>query len=165
MSQPTPPLSPVPLTAEAFAPFGRVIEADPSTMRAINGGATLRFHALARAETDAAGAVILSLFRSLPRPPGPVALRMLERHPDGSQAFMPLGGDEDWLVVAAERPEPGALRAFRARADQGVQFARGVWHHPLLTLGHGRDFMVVDREGPGANLEEVQLATLRDLVP
>jgi ureidoglycolate lyase len=143
-----------PLTQAAFAPFGRVIEADPATAREINQGYATRFHALATAESDAA--VILSIFRGRPRP---LSVAMLERHPLGSQAFIPLG-QADWLVVVAERPDPGALRAFRARGDQGVQYGRGVWHHPLLVLGAPQDFLVVDREGPGANLEEAAFAAV-----
>lgn len=138
-----------PLTAEAFAPFGQVIEADPARAVEINAGFTTRFHALARVESDAG--VILSIFRGRVRP---LEIAMLERHPLGSQAFMPLGG-RDWLVVVAGHPAPEALRAFRAGGDQGVNYAAGVWHHPLLVLDGPQDFLVVDREGPGENLEEV----------
>ncbi len=141
-----------PLTVDAFAPFGQVIEADPATAREINQGFTTRFHALACVVSDAG--VMLSIFRGRPRP---LEIAMLERHPFGSQAFMPLGS-RDWLVVVAERPDPSALRAFRARGDQGVQYASGVWHHPLLVLGAPQDFLVVDRDGPGPNLEEVAFA-------
>lgn len=160
----TPPLRPEPLTQKAFAPFGRVIAADPETAREINAGATIRFHALADAAPGPEGRAILSIFRSRARQPGPVALAMVERHPLGAQAFMPLGGG-DWLVVVAERPVPEALRAFRARGDQGVQYAAGTWHHPLLTLGPERDFLVVDRAGPGDNLEEVVFSEPRLLTP
>ncbi|HEU0222210.1 MAG TPA: ureidoglycolate lyase [Paracoccaceae bacterium] len=140
------------LTAAAFAPFGAVIEADAARAQEINQGFTTRFHALARVESDAG--VILSIFRGRERP---LRVAMLERHPFGSQAFMPLGG-RDWLVVVAAAPEPAALRAFRARGDQGVQYRAGAWHHPLLVLGGPQDFLVVDREGPGENLEEVAFA-------
>lgn len=148
-------LRPEPLTAAAFAPFGRVIEADPATARSINAGTTTRFHALATADPGPDGVAVISIFRGLPRA-RPIALALLERHPLGSQAFVPMQ-PHPWLVVVAERPEPGALRAFLARGDQGVQYARGVWHHPLLVLATSQDFVVVDREGPGANLEEVAL--------
>ncbi len=138
-----------PLTVAGFAPFGSVIEADPAVARQINGGFTTRFHGLARVESDAE--VILSIFRGRVRP---LKVAMVERHPLGTQAFMPLNG-RDWLVVVAERPETSALRAFRCRGDQGVQYGVGVWHHPLLILGEPQDFLVVDRDGVGANLEEV----------
>lgn len=140
-----------PLTCAAFAPFGAVIEADPAVAREINGGFTTRFHALAKADSDAD--VILSIFRGRSRP---LEISMVERHPLGTQAFMPLNG-RDWLVVVADKPEIAALRAFHARGDQGVQYGRGVWHHPLLVLGQAQDFLVVDRDGQGANLEEVVL--------
>jgi len=79
---------------------------------------------------------------------------MLERHPLGSQAFMPLGG-HPWLTVVALSPEPAACRLFACRGDQGLQIAKGVWHHPLLVLEGAQDFLVVDRDSDGDNLEEV----------
>ncbi|MDQ7079699.1 MAG: ureidoglycolate lyase [Paracoccaceae bacterium] len=142
-------LHPEPLSPDAFAPFGEVIEADPATAIEINDGFTTRFHALARATSDAD--VILSIFRGRPRP---LRVMMLECHPLGSQAFMPLGG-RDWLAVVAARPEPAACRAFLCRGDQGVNYRAGTWHHPLLVLGDAQDFLVVDRAGPGDNLQEV----------
>ena len=148
-------LVPEPLTREAFAPFGQVVQADGAASFPINAGMTDRFHALANAELDADGQAILSIFRSR-RWTDPIGIRMLERHPLGSQAFVPLSG-RDWLVVVAERPEADALRCFRARGDQGVQYATGVWHHPLLVLEPEQDFLIVDRDGPGENLEEVTL--------
>ncbi|SMF81163.1 ureidoglycolate lyase [Tistlia consotensis] len=141
-----------PLTAAAFAPFGAVIEARDETSVPINQGYTTRFHALATAETGADGQAILSLFRARPRPP---QLAMLERHPLGTQAFVPLGG-RPWLVVVASAPSGDACRAFLASGDQGVQYAVGTWHHPLLAV-EPQDFLVVDRAGPGENLEKAAL--------
>ena len=150
-------LAPEPLTAAAFAPFGQVIEADPNTAVEINSGFTTRFHALATATSDRD--VILSIFRGRPRP---LEVAMLERHPKGSQAFVPLGR-RDWLAVVAERPEPEACRAFLCRGDQGLQYAANVWHHPLLVIGEAQDFLVVDRQGEGPNLEEVFFETVLKL--
>lgn len=82
---------------------------------------------------------------------------MVERHPLGSQAFIPMQ-DTPWLVVVAdagENPLPGSLRAFRASGRQGVNYRRGVWHHPILVLKPDQDFLVVDRAGPGENCDEV----------
>jgi len=144
-----------PLTADAFAPFGEVIATDVADCFFINDGNARRYDALATVRTDG-GEAILSIFRGTPWP-APVHIRMLERHPLGSQAFVPMQ-PRPWLIVVAERPEASACRAFLARGDQGVQIAAGTWHHPLLVLAETHDFLVVDRRGPGENLEEVRFA-------
>ena len=122
----------------------------------INEGTTERFHALAHADVSAeGGAAILSIFRAKRRV-FPFTVRMLERHPLGSQAFYPLS-DDDWLVVVGEgteRPDPAALRCFRATGRQGVNYVRNAWHHPVLALQPQQSFLVVDRDGAGNNLEE-----------
>jgi ureidoglycolate lyase len=144
-----------PLTERAFAPFGRVLQTEGALHFLINEGSTTRFHALAAADPGADGQAILSIFRGTRRP-DPIVIAMLERHPQGTQAFMPLSAD-DWLVVVAERPRADALRCFRATGAQGVQYDTGVWHHPLLVLRPEQDFLVVDRQGPGDNLEEIEI--------
>jgi len=146
-------LIPLPLSAQDFAPFGDVIEADAATAFEINDGFTTRFHALSQAISDQQ--VILSIFRGRERA---LEIAMLERHPLGSQAFMPLNG-RPWLAVVAERPEAPACRAFLCRGDQGLNYRAGVWHHPLLVLGAAQDFLVVDRAGSGENLDEVFFQT------
>ncbi len=144
-----------PLTQEAFAPFGTVIEADPASMRYINGGTTERYHALAEAEAVGEDArVIINLFRGTPRA-FPYAVDMMERHPFGSQSFSPLD-DRPWLVVVSEDEggKPSKPKVFRAGGRQGVNYRRNVWHHPLIAVGAVSDFLVVDRLGGGVNLEE-----------
>jgi ureidoglycolate lyase len=145
-------LTPEPLTPESFAPYGDVIEADQARSFLINAGRTRRFDALAMADMDPEGSVALSIFRGTPWPM-PIRIAMLERHPLGSQAFVPMER-HPWLTVVAERPAPEACRAFLVRSDQGLQIGRGVWHHPLLVLQPMQDFLVVDRKGPGGNLDE-----------
>jgi ureidoglycolate lyase len=144
-----------PLTKVAFAPFGEVIEADPATMRYINNGTTERFHALAAADVTGEGAtVIINLFRGQPRS-FPYEVGMMERHPLGSQSFSPISGGPFLVVVSQdEAGRPGRPQVFLARGDQGVNYRRNVWHHPLMSLGAVSDFLVVDRDGPGNNLEE-----------
>jgi ureidoglycolate lyase len=144
-----------PLTRDAFAPFGQVLQTEGAQHFSINQGTTTRFHALAAADPGADGRAILSIFRGTRRP-DPIRIAMLERHPLGSQAFMPLSAD-DWLVVVAEQPRADALRCFRASGTQGVQYGVNVWHHPLLVLVPEQEFLVVDRDGPGDNLEEIDL--------
>lgn len=149
-----------PLTQQAFAPFGTVIEADPASMRHINGGTTERYHALAEVEAIGEDArVIINLFRAAPRA-FPYAVDMMERHPFGSQSFSPID-DRPWLVVVAEDEDgkPGRPQVFRAGGRQGVNYRRNVWHHPLIAIGAVSDFLVVDRLGGGVNLEECFFGT------
>jgi len=157
----TPPrrLVAAPLTRDAFAPFGEVIEAADAVRHfKINGGSTERYHELAKIDAGPDGRVIVSIFRGEPRVL-PFTVEMMERHPLGSQAFMPLSG-RPWLVVVAPTGDaPGIedLRVFLARGDQGVNYTRGVWHHPLLALEGVSDFLVIDRAGAGPNCDEIRL--------
>ena len=152
-------LKPEPLTAEAFAPFGEVIEASHRARQvAINYGYTTRFDDLAAVDVaDGGGHAIVSIFRA--RPLEPPVLKIFERHPLGSQAFMPLQGRPFLVAVASFGGfDPATIRVFRAEAHQGVNYAAGVWHHFLLPLEAQSDFLVIDRGGPGENLDEIELA-------
>jgi ureidoglycolate lyase len=101
---------------------------------------------------------MVSIFRGQPRTL-PFEVRMMERHPHGSQAFMPLSGQPYLVVVAPPGAAPTAdtLRVFLAGPQQGVNYAAGVWHHPLLALHQTCDFLVLDRDGSTPNCDEVQL--------
>lgn len=154
-----------PLTRESFAPFGDVIELDGATHFPINLGTTERYHDLANVDTAAEGGrTLISVFRGQAREL-PLAITMMERHPLGSQAFLPLS-TRPYLIVVAERGElhPDSLRAFITCGWQGVNYARDVWHHPLLALEESSDFIVIDRGGDGLNLIEQDLAEPRLLV-
>ena len=151
---------PEPLTADAFAPFGDVIEAaGAAEVMPINYGWTTRFNDLAGIDTrDGGGRTIVSLFRS--KPLAPLVLKIFERHPLGSQAFVPTQG-RPYLVAVAPRGDfdVAKVRVFHAAADQGVNYAKGVWHHFLLALDAESDFLVIDRDGAeGENLDEIELA-------
>ena len=149
-------ITPEPLTAEAFAPFGSVIEAsDQAVKLEINQGHAVRYDRLAEIDvTDGTGAI--SLFRA--RPLAELVLRQFERHPLGSQSFMPLGGAPYLVAVApAGNFDAARVRVFRAEGHQGVHYRKGTWHHFLLVLDAESDFLVVDRAGPGDNLDEVEL--------
>ncbi len=145
-----------PLTKDAFAPFGEVIETAGSDYFMINNGSTRRYHRLATVQTaQPEDRAIISIFRAQALPM-PLAVRMLERHPLGSQAFVPLHGRPFLVVVApaGERPHPDQVRAFLTDGGQGVNYHRGVWHHPILALAPEDDFLVVDRSGAGNNCDE-----------
>jgi OHCU decarboxylase len=148
-----------PLTRQAFAPFGDVIQADDAARHfTINDGNTERYHDLAHIDPGADGRAIVSIFRGQPRAL-PFAVTMMERHPKASQAFSPLSGRPYLVVVARAESTPtvGDLRVFLCGGEQGVNYARGVWHHPLLGLDAVSDFLIIDRAGPGENCDVVQL--------
>jgi len=149
-------LKPQTLTAEAFAPYGDVIEATAAAeMIRINQGNTLRFHDLMAVDVlDGDGEVCVSIFRSNPLPQ-PVAIKLMEYHPLGTQAFMPLG-QQPYLVVVAEAGEFDAanIKVFLAEAGQGVNYHKGTWHHYCLALNAESDFLVIDRKGDGDNCVE-----------
>ena len=146
-----------PLTARAFAPFGEVLEAAGRPDRIINAGLCGRHHDLARLDF-ADGRAGISLFDARPRTL-PHRVDLLERHPSGSQAFVPMT-EHPFLVVVApdEAGAPGRPLAFLTSPGQGVNYARGAWHGVLTPLHAPGLFAVVDRVGPGDNLEEHPLA-------
>jgi ureidoglycolate lyase len=152
-------MSPRALEAEAFRPFGDVIEAsDRAEQIAINYGCTTRFNDLAELDVaDDGGRAIVSLFRA--RPLDPPLLTVLERHPLSSQTFVPLQGRPYLVAVApAGGWDPKGAQVFLAAPSQGVNYRKGVWHHYLLALDGPSDFLVIDRAGQGENLDEVPLA-------
>ncbi|MEM7073046.1 MAG: ureidoglycolate lyase, partial [Pseudomonadota bacterium] len=153
-----------PLSHKAFVPFGMVIDARDHTPMVINQGHCLRYHDLVPFDVaDENGRVAISLFRPACTPK-PVRLRIMERHPLGSQAFIPIRTNSAafcWLIVVAEPgadpTDAGNLQAFVAQSHQGVQYAKGTWHHPLIALEAAQEFLVIDRIGPGNNLQECPL--------
>ena len=150
------------LTREDFAPFGDVIEPTGSPLT-INQGFADRFDDLCKVDVIEGGTVKVSLFAARPRPQ-PIKIDLMERHPLGSQAFYPLQ-DEDWLaLVCADPRDQKSFRCFRASGNQGVNYARNIWHFPLLVFAPSR-FIVADRKGPGVNLEEVALSEPLSIIP
>lgn len=144
-----------PLTREAYAPFGQVIETAGAHHYPINGGMTERFHDLARIEL---GGVhprpLVSIARGKPYAL-PLTLKMMERHPLGSQAFYPLSPRPFLSIVAPdETGKPGMPRAFLCAVGQGINMAMNTWHGVLTPLEAEADFLLIDRGGEGNNLEE-----------
>ena len=150
-------LKPEPLTAAAFSRFGDVIEMDGDPAMIINQGFARRFNDLAHVDVMLeGGSANISLFLGQPRPV-PIEVKLMERHPLGSQAFIPLQ-DRPWLVLVCEDTSDfSSYRAFAATGQQGINYARGVWHHPLLVRDADSRFLIVDRKGSGNNSEEMWL--------
>ncbi|EBA07668.1 ureidoglycolate lyase [Sagittula stellata] len=142
-----------PLTPQAFAPFGDVLEAQGAPDKIINQGKCGRFHDLATMDFGPRGRAGVSVFDAEPRTL-PYKLEMVERHPEGSQAFLPMHS-HPWLVIVAEPGDtPGPVHAFLASAGQGVNFHRGTWHGVLTPLHTPGLFAVVDCIGDTPNLQE-----------
>lgn len=142
-----------PLTAAGFAPFGDVLEAAGPPDRMINAGLCARYHDRARLDFGV-GRAGISLFLAEPQAL-PHRFDLVERHPEGSQAFLPMTQHPFLVIVAPdEGGRPGRPRAFLTAPGQGVNLARGTWHGVLTPLAAPGLFAVIDRIGPGANLEE-----------
>jgi len=147
-----------PLTVAAFAPFGDVLDASGSPDKIINAGMCDRHHDRARLDFGD-GRAGISVFDAVPRSL-PYTLDMMERHPDGSQAFLPMTAAPFLVIVAPDdNGAPGTPRAFRSAPGQGFNLHRGTWHGVLAPLGAPGICAVVDRIGPGPNLEEHRFAT------
>lgn len=146
----------VPLTAEGFAPFGDVLDASGTPDKMINAGLCGRYHDRARLDFED-GRAGISIFKAEAREL-PYELDLLERHPAGSQAFLPLSADPFLVIVAPDDGgKPGRPVAFLTSPHQGVNFHKGTWHGVLTPLHAPGLFAVVDRIGDGDNLEEVRL--------
>ncbi|WP_386629475.1 ureidoglycolate lyase [Sulfitobacter geojensis] len=147
-----------PLSAAAFAPFGDVLDASGTPDKIINAGLCGRHHDRAHLDFGPEGRAGISIFNAEARSL-PYELTLLERHPDGSQAFLPMTANPFLVIVAAdENGTPGTPRAFMTAPHQGINFHRGIWHGVLTPLSAPGLFAVVDRIGNTANLEEVSLA-------
>ena len=143
-----------PLTHQTFAPYGDVLDCAGEPDKIINQGLCGRFHDRAKLDFGADGRAGISLFLAEPRSL-PYILEMVERHPDGSQLFVPMSADPFLVIVAQdENGIPGRPLAFITSPGQAVNFHRGTWHGVLTPLSPSGLFLVIDRIGQGANLEE-----------
>jgi len=148
------------LTSENFARFGEVISCQGNDYFHINDAHTERYHALVMTEIMGDAKAGISIFRNIKSTQIPFEISMLERHPNGSQAFIPMQGQKFLIVVApsldTDTPDLSQLCAFITDGTQGINYRAGTWHHPLLTLEAPSDFAVVDRIGTGHNCNVYQ---------
>jgi ureidoglycolate lyase len=153
-------LIPEPLTAQAFAEFGEVLNLAGSDGEPINYGNTEKFADLLQIDTaEESGRTAMHLYRSQPSTL-PLEIEIMERHPMGSQAFIPLHDRPFPVIVAAagaEQLDASTVRVFLSNGRQGVNLRRGTWHHYQVSLGQVSYYLVIDRMGPGANFEEQRL--------
>jgi len=143
-----------PMTAAAFAPFGDLLDASGAPDKIINRGLCGRFHDRGRLDFGPGGRAGLSIFDAQPRAL-PYEFDMVERHPDGSQAFIPMTQNPFLVIVAPDRDgKPDTPLAFLTAPGQAINFCRNVWHGVLTPLHAPGLFAVVDRVGDTQNLEE-----------
>ena len=148
-----------PLSSEAFAPFGDVIQKQGHYPEEINYGQTRKYARLAGIDTtDEGGEAAVHIYRSRPVSL-PFRIEVMENHPLGSQTFMPLHKHPFIVVVApaADRLEFKSIQGFFTNGEQGVNIHKGVWHHYQLSLDEISDYLVIDRSGPGNNRVEQHL--------
>ena len=145
-------LSPEVLTPDRFAPYGDVIETSRDGADAMNEARFERFDDLCRVDCDD-GRVSISIARCRTPTALPLSLTMVERHPLGSQAFVPLSPCRMVVVVgpAGESIDAADLRAFVTNGRQGINYHRGTWHMPLIAFDAGQEYLVIDRGGDESN--------------
>lgn len=148
-----------PLSHAAFAAYGDLIVAGGAE-RDINFGTTRRFDNLTQLDTDAQGGQpCVAIFRTdATTHVAPYPLRAFERHLLGSQSFVPMGASRCLVVLAGsgEVPDEAAIRAFIVEPGQGITLRRGVWHHPLITIG-AADVLVIERAAPEEDCQVLPL--------
>lgn len=143
-----------PLTAEAFAPFGDVLDATGAPDKVINQGKCGRYHDRARLDFGADGRAGVSIFNAEPRAL-PYTLDLVERHPDGSQCFVPMSHQPFLVIVAPDSDGvPDTPLAFVTEPGQAINFLPNIWHGVLTPLHAPGLFAVIDRIGATPNLEE-----------
>lgn len=150
-------IRPLPVTAERFAQYGDVIHASTAAKAAMNDARFERFHDLAKIDVESAGGrTAISIARCKAATTFPHRFDMVERHPLGSQAFIPLSPFSFIVVVApaGEAVDPADLRAFVTNGRQGINYHRGVWHMPMIAMEAGQEFLIVDRLPARDNCEE-----------
>lgn len=154
-------IRPLPITAQRFARFGDVIHASASARSAMNDARFERFHDLANVDVaEAGGRAAISIARCRTATTFPHRIDMVERHPHGSQAFIPLQPFSFIVVVApaTEAVDVSDLCAFVTDGTQSINYHKGVWHIPMIALQSGQQFLIVDRVPSDDNCEEFFLA-------
>jgi ureidoglycolate lyase len=151
-------LQPEVLSKEAFEPFGDVLETQGISPESINFGNTQKFGRLTDITIADHAPAQINIYHSRAIKL-PFRIALMECHPLASQAFYPLHQRPFPVVVAPaqSQPTPENIRVFLTNGQQGVNIARGVWHHYQLSLGQDSRYLVVDRAGAEDNYQEYHL--------
>ena len=146
-------IKPIEITRENFASYGDLISTDSVKPIDINSGYAKRFDDLAHLNTAKdGGKTIVSIFSSLKRT-FPMTIDMMEKHPLGSQTFVPMKETVFLSFVAppGDVPEINKIQSFIIPPKMGVNYKPGIWHFPLIST-EDTNFLVIDRKGSGKNL-------------
>ena len=141
-------LIPEKLTVENFANFGEVVTIQSKESRTINDGYAEKYADIASLDTsEDQGQTSVHIFVAKSRQ-FPLQISMLEKHPFFSQTFIPRHSSPFLVVVAppAKTPSIENLRAFITNGEQGINYSRGVWHFPLISMDDNSQFIVIDRK-------------------
>ena len=144
---------PTKINRKNFNPYGDLISSDDIDYIDINAGYAKRFDNLANIDTlNGEGKTIVSIFFALKRN-FPMKIDMMEKHPLGSQAFIPMKETTFLSFVAppGESPEIGKIQSFIVPPKTGINYKPGIWHFPLIST-EDTNFLVIDRKGNGNNL-------------
>ena len=146
-------INPKPITKENFSKFGDMITTNDIKPLEINNGYAKRFDGIANVDTSKDnGETIISIFSALKRS-FPMKIDMMEKHPLGSQAFVPMKETTFLVFVAPKgnKPDLNKIEAFIVPPGIGVNYNPGTWHFPLIST-ENMNFLVIDRKGSGDNL-------------
>ena len=146
-------IKPIKITKTNFATYGDLIASDDVKPMDINAGYAKRFDNLANINTSKdGGKTIVSIFSALKRTL-PMKIDMMENHPLGSQAFIPMKETTFLCFVApsGESPEVSKIQSFIIAPKTGINYKPGIWHFPLIST-ENMNFLVVDRKGDDENL-------------
>ena len=146
-------IKPIPITKDNFSQFGDMISTSEIKPIEINNGYAKRYDGIANLNTSKDnGETTISIFSALKRN-FPMKIDMMEKHPLGSQAFIPMK-ETTFLVFVApngERPDLNKIESFIIPPGIGINYNPGTWHFPLIST-EDMNFLVVDRKGSGDNL-------------
>ena len=146
-------IKPIKITKANFATYGDLISSDDVKPMNINDGYAKRFNNLANINTSKdEGITIVSIFSALKRS-FPMEINMMEKHPLGSQAFIPMKETIFLSLVSppGDTPVINKIQSFIIPPKMGINYKPGIWHFPLIST-EDTDFLVIDRKGSGNNI-------------
>ena len=146
-------IKPKKVSKKNFKKFGQIIDASKKKYFRINNGYAKRYDNLGKIDTSSKkGKTIVSIFSAKKRR-FPMKVDMMEKHPLGSQAFVPMKETSFFVFVApkGDRPNLKKIESFKIPKQTGINLNPGIWHFPLISIKN-MNFLVIDRKGKGNNL-------------